>query len=167
MNKQAGAIVVSILFAVGMAAASYAADTTDPMKGSDPKKVQEGVKGSDPGAAEAAKPMKPSDPKEVKEGANATPEGGVPRSVVTGELLKIDGKDYVVKDQSGKEVRFQIDERTRMNANPKVGDKIRAKVEPQGYAYSINLASDSTEAGTPDKQTGPPSKSDRPEPTKK
>jgi uncharacterized protein YdeI (BOF family) len=167
MNKQVGAIVVSILFAVGTAVAAYAADTTDPMKGSDPKKVQEGVKGSDPGAAEAAKPMKPSDPKEVKEGVNATPEGGTPRSVVTGELLKIDGKDYVVKDQSGKEVRFQIDERTRMNANPKVGDKIRAKVEPQGYAYSINLASDSTEAGTPDKQTSPPSKSDLPEPTKK
>lgn len=166
MNKQAGAIVVAILFAVGMAAASYA-DTTDPMKGSDPKKVQEGVKGSDAGAAEAAKPMTPSDPKQVKEGANVAPEGGTPRSVVTGELLKIDGKDYVVKDQSGKEVHFQIDERTMMNANPKVGDKIRAKVEPQGYAYSINLASDSTEAGTPDKQTGSPLKSDPPEPTKK
>ena len=32
---------------------------------------------------------------------------------------------------------------------------------------AINLASDSTEAGTPDKQTGPPSKSDLPEPIKK
>jgi hypothetical protein len=167
MNKQAGAIVVSILFAVGAAAATYAADTTDTMKGSDPKKVQEGVKGFDTGAAEAARPMERSDPKNVKEGVNATPEGGMTRSVVTGELLKINGKDYVVKDQSGKEVHFQIDERTMMNTNPKVGDKIRAKVEPQGYAYSINLASDSTEAGTPDKQTAPPSKSDLPETIKK
>jgi hypothetical protein len=99
--------------------------------------------------------MTPSDPKQVKEGTNATPEGGIPRATVTGELLKINGKDYVVKDQSGKEVHFQIDERTRMNAQPKVGDKIRAKVEPQGYAYSVNMASDSTEAGT-----GPQVKSD-------
>ena len=141
MNKQVGAIVVSILFAVGTAAVSYAADTSEPLQGSTPP--------------------------EVKEGANAAPEGGTPRSMLTGELLKIDGTDYVVKDQSGKEVRFQIDERTLMNANPKVGDKIRAKVMPQGYAYSINLASDSTEAGTPDKQTAPPSKSDLPEPIKK
>jgi hypothetical protein len=109
-----------------MAAASYAADTTKPLEGSDPMKVGEG--------------------------ANATPEGGTPSSVVTGKLLKIDGKDYVVQDQSGKEVHFQIDERTMMNAHPKVGDQIRAKVEPQGYAYSINMASDSTQAGTPKKK---------------
>lgn len=126
MNKQAGAIVVSILFAVGTAAASYAADAT--------------------------KPMKDSDPLKVNEGANTAPQGGVPAEMVTGELLKIDGKNYVVKDKSGKEVHFQIDERTMIDANvahrPKVGDQIRAKVEPQGYAYSVNLASDSTEAGT-------------------
>jgi hypothetical protein len=54
-----------------------------------------------------------------------------------------------------------------MNANPKVGDKIRTHVEPQGYAYSINLTSDSTEAGTPDKPTGTLSKSDLAEPAKK
>jgi len=154
MNKQAGAIVISILFAVGTAAPSYAADARGPSKG------------SDPGAGEAAKP-KASDPKKVKEGGNVAPEGGIPPSVLTGELRKIDGKDYVVKDQSGKEVHFQIDERTMMNANPKVGDKIMAKLMPQGYAYSVNLASDSTQAGTPDKQPGPASKSDRPAPTKK
>jgi len=141
MNKQVGAIVVSILFAVGTAVAAYAADASAPVQGS-------------------KAPI-------VKEGAQATPEAGASRSVVTGEVLKIDGKDYLVKDQSGKEVHFQLDERTLMNANPKVGDKIMAKVEPQGNAYSINLASDSTEAGTPDKQTASPSKSDLPEPIKK
>ena len=123
MNTQAGAIVISILFAVGTAGASYAADTTGPLQGSDPLKVREGV--------------------------NASPEGGMPPEVVTGELLTIDGKNYIVKDRSGKKVHFQLDERTLMNARPKVGDQIRAKVEPQGYAYSINMASDSTRAGTP------------------
>jgi uncharacterized protein YdeI (BOF family) len=146
MKKQAGAIVVSILFAVGTAVAAYAADASPPVQGSKAPIVKEGAK--------------------VKEGATATPEGGAPHSVVTGELLKIDGKDYLVKDQSGKEVKIQLDEKTLMNAQPKVGDKIMAKVEPKGNAYSINLASDSTEAGTLDKQTGPPSKSDQPEPSK-
>ena len=146
MNKQAGAIVVSILFAAGTAVAAYAADASPPVQDSKTPIVKEGAK--------------------VKEGATAAPEGGAVRTVVTGEVLKIDGKDYLVKDQSGKEVKIQLDEKTLMNANPKVGDKIMAKVEPKGNAYSINLASDSTEAGTPGKQTGPPSKSDLPEPSK-
>ena len=141
MNKQAGAIVVSILFAVGSAAASYAADASAPVQGSHSPNL--------------------------KEGANVTPEGGTSRSVVTDELVKIDGKYYVVKDQSSKEPRLQLDERTIMNARPKVGDKIRTQVKPQGNAYSINLAGDSAQAGTHDKQTGPPSKSNLPEPTKK
>ena len=141
MNKQAGAIAVSILFAMGTAAASYAADASAPVQGSHSPNL--------------------------KEGANAASEGGTPRSVVTGELVKIDGKYYVVKDQSGKEPRIRLDERTTMNAHPKVGDKIRAHVKPQGYAYSINLASDSTQAGTHDKQTGPPAKSDLPDPINK
>jgi hypothetical protein len=55
-----------------------------------------------------------------------------------------------------------------MNARPNVGDQIRAQVAPQGYAYSINMASDSTQAGTPDKKaTAPPAKSDLPETIKK
>jgi hypothetical protein len=142
MNKQAGAIVVSILFAVVTAGASYAAETTGPLK--------------------------PSDPMKVPEGSNVAPDGGTPRSVVTGELLKINGQYYVVKDQSGKDVHFQIDERTRMSTQPKVGDQIRVQVEPQGYASSINMASVSTQEGTPDKKpTAPPAKSDLPETIKK
>jgi len=114
MNTQAGAIVIAMLFAVGTVGASYAADTTGPLPGSGPLKVIEGT--------------------------NTAPQGGTPAPVVTGKLLKIDGKIYVVQDHSGKKVHFQIDERTRMNTRPKVGDQIMAKVEPQGYAYSINKA---------------------------
>ena len=141
MNKQAGAIAVSILFAMGTAAASYAAD--------------------------ASAPVQSSHSPNLKEGASAASEGGTPRSAVTGELVKIDGKYYAVKDQSGKEPRIQLDERTTMNAVPKVSDKIRAHVKPQGHAYPINLANDSAQAGTHDKQTGPPAKSDLSDPINK
>ena len=79
-------------------------------------------------------------PLNVREGVNVSPRGGMPPSVVKGELLRIDGKDYVVKDQLGQEIRFQLDERTRMDAYPKIGDRISANVEPQGYAYSIDRA---------------------------
>ena len=114
MNKQTGAIVFSILFAVGIAGCSSVAGTSD-SQGSNPPKVG-------------------------GEGANVAPSSGTPARVVTGELLKIDGINYTMKDQSGKEVSFQIDpSRTMMNTHPKVGDKIRVDVEPQGYAYSIDL----------------------------
>lgn len=153
MNKQTGAIVVSILFAVGTAAVSYAADTTKPVTGQ-PLNTEEQKGAKSPAAPDKAAPAVVTPP--------AAPAAGVPLSVVTGELIKIDGKNYVVKDQSGKEVTFQLDERTRMNAQPKVGDKIRVQLEPQGYAYSINMASDSEQAGTP-----PLAKSDLPQPDKK
>ena len=114
MNKQAGAIVVSILFAVGTAGAAYAASSSEPQG----QNFKKGL-----------------------EGANAIPAGALLPKMVTGELQKVEGNYYTVKDQSGKEVRFQIDPgRTMMNIQPKVGDKIRVDVEPQGYAYSIDLA---------------------------
>ena len=125
MNKQAGAIVVSILFAVGTAGASYAAGASEPQD-SNVKKA--GL-----------------------EGANTIPATGLLPRMVTGEVTKIDGNYYTVKDKSGKVVNFQIDQsRTMMHTHPIVGDRIMAEVEPQGYAFSINAAP-VTEPGTPKK----------------
>jgi len=114
MNKQAGAIVVSILFAVGTAGAAYAASSSEPQG----QNFKKGL-----------------------EGANAIPAGALLPKMVTGELQKVEGNYYTVKDQSGKVVNFQIDEsRTMMHTHPVVGDRIMAEVEPQGYAFSINAA---------------------------
>jgi hypothetical protein len=135
MNKQTGAIVLSIVFAVGTAAVSYAAETTHQ------------VKGSDVVSPEASKPMKPSSSMDVIEGTNGYPADGIPPEVVVGKLLKIEKKTYFVKDWTGKEVHFQIDGRTFIDANmPKVGDRIRAEIEPQGYAYSVHAADEVTSA---------------------
>ena len=113
MTKQTGAIVVAILLAVGTAGVSYAAD---------------------------AVPQGPHFKKGL-EGANAIPAGALLPKMVTGELQKVEGNYYTVKDKSGKVVNFQIDEsRTMMHTHPIVGDKIVAEVEPQGYAFSISAA---------------------------
>jgi hypothetical protein len=109
MNKQASAIVMSIVFAVGTAGAAYAASL---------------------------------------EGANSVPSKGLLPRTVTGELTKIVGDNYTVKDLSGKEIHFQIDQsRTMMNSHPVVGDKLMAEIQAQGYAYSINPVA-STEPAT-------------------
>ena len=114
MTKQTGAIVVAMLLAVGTAGVSYAAD--------------------------ASAPQGPFFKKGL-EGANAIPAGALLPKMVTGELQKVEGNYYTVKDQSGKVVNFQIDDaRTMMHTHPVVGDRIVAEIEPQGYAFSISAA---------------------------
>jgi hypothetical protein len=115
MTKQAGAIAFTILFAVGTVGTSYAAS------------------GSEPQGPHFKKGL---------EGANNIPVGALLPRMVSGELQKIEGNYYTVKDTSGKVVNFQIDQsRTMMHTHPVVGDKITAEVEPQGYAFSISAAS--------------------------
>jgi uncharacterized protein YdeI (BOF family) len=54
-----------------------------------------------------------------------------------GEVLKIDGDKYVVRDVSGNNVSFRINERTKMEVTPQVGDKIEAIVTEGGEANQV------------------------------
>src|SRR5690349_23501912 len=54
-------------------------------------------------------------PCEVPEGYNAMraeQESKEGSRLISGEVLSMDGTEYVVKDESGKEVRFQTDDET-------------------------------------------------------
>jgi len=64
------------------------------------------------------------------------------KNEVRGELLKIDGDLYTVKEMNGKEVRMQIDKETRVDRDLKPGDKVEAKVMPQGYIWSLKKTDD-------------------------
>lgn len=57
-------------------------------------------------------------------------------NTIKGDLLKIDGEYYVVKDTSGKEVRLHVDKTSRLEGAFKAGDKIEAEVKA-GHAASI------------------------------
>jgi len=67
---------------------------------------------------------------------------------IQGELVKIDGAFYVIKDSSGKEIRLHVDknttkldrDRAKMDREFKVGDKIEARMNPDGHASSIQIA---------------------------
>jgi hypothetical protein len=63
-------------------------------------------------------------------------------SVVKGELLKIQGEFYTVKDSSGKEVRLHVNKETKMDSPVNVGDKIEAERTASDHAVSIKLAQD-------------------------
>ena len=59
---------------------------------------------------------------------------------VKGEILKVDGENYTIKDASGKEVRLPVDKTTKTSGALKVGDKIEAEATPEGHANSIKAA---------------------------
>ena len=70
--------------------------------------------------------------------AEPTAEPG--SQAVKGDLLKIDGEFYVVKDTSGKEVRLHVDTTSRLEGSFKPGDKIEAQATDKGHALSIKPA---------------------------
>lgn len=59
---------------------------------------------------------------------------------VKGDLLKIDGDYYVVKDMAGKEVRLHVDKTSQLDGAFKAGDKIEAQATDKGHASSIKQA---------------------------
>lgn len=56
---------------------------------------------------------------------------------VEGEVLRIDGNDLLVADQSGNEVRLRVDDSTVKIGAIKEGARIEARVDSDDYALSI------------------------------
>ena len=59
---------------------------------------------------------------------------------IKGDLLKIDGDYYVVKDMAGKEVRLHVDKTSQLDGIFKAGDKVEAQATDKGHASSIKQA---------------------------
>lgn len=59
---------------------------------------------------------------------------------IQGDLLKIEGEFYVVKDAAGQEVRLHVDKTTKLEGMLKAGNKIQAQATDKGHALSIKPA---------------------------
>src|SRR3954468_18768305 len=78
-------------------------------------------------------------PCEVKPGLNALraeQDEMQGTHMISGEVMRMEGANYFVKEQSGKEVSLQIDQRTE---KPEInqGDRISAYVDDQNHALWI------------------------------
>ena len=51
-----------------------------------------------------------------------------------GDVLKIEGEYYVLKDPTGMEVRLHVDHTSQLDSDLKAGDKIEAQVTDKGHA---------------------------------
>lgn len=65
---------------------------------------------------------------------------GAGSQTIQGDLLKIEGEFYVVKDATGQEVRLHVDKTTKLEGALKAGDKIEAQATAKGHALSIRPA---------------------------
>ena len=59
--------------------------------------------------------------------------------VVMGEVLKIEGDFFTLKDTAGKEVRFRVTKDTELFGSFKAGDIVEARLTSEGHAKSVMI----------------------------
>lgn len=56
---------------------------------------------------------------------------------IKGDLLKIDGEFYVVKDRAGKEIRLHVNDTSKLDGTFKAGDKVEAQTTDKNHVVSM------------------------------
>ena len=138
ISKIVGVLSCGFLLCLGLshaAQAGTAAPTTDEMKADQSDRRQGG---QEAGENQMGDEMKGGQSKDGK--------------MIKGEVLRVEGDNYFVKGQDGKEVRLHTDQTTHKIGSFKQGDRIEAKVTDQNHALSIRSAR-GTDAGN-GKETG-------------
>jgi hypothetical protein len=136
--KVVGVLSCGFLLCLGLshaAQAGNAAPTTDEMKADQSDRRQGG---QEAGEKQMSDEMKGD---QAKDG-----------TMIQGEVLRVEGDNYFVKGQDGKEVRLHIDKTTQKIGSFQQGDRIEATVNNKNHALSIRSAR-GTDAGT-GKETG-------------
>ena len=126
LSKRFSLVSCGFLLCIGLsngAQAGNAASAAEEMKSGQSDQMNSG------GQADQMK-----DDQTMKSGRS---EGG---KTITGEVLRVEGDNYFVKGQDGKEVRLQTDQTTQKNGSIQQGDRIEAKVNDQNHAVSIRSA---------------------------
>ncbi len=121
--KVIGIMSCGVLLCLGLSHAAQAEDaapTTEEMKADQSDRRQGGQKAGE---------QQTSD--ELKGGQSK--DG----TMIKGEVLRVEGDNYFVKGQDGKEVRMDIDKTTEKIGNFKQGDRIEAEVNGENHALSI------------------------------
>ena len=124
ISKIVGVLSCGFLLCLGLSSAAQADDTASPAD-----KLKAAQSDRRQGGQEAGE-------QHMNDVQGGQSKGG---KTITGEVVRIEGDNYFVKDQDGKQVQLQTDETTQKAKNIiiKPGDWIEAKVTDQNYALSI------------------------------
>ena len=119
--KVVGVLSCGFLLCLGLSAAAQAENAQDEMKAAQP---DHRLGGQEAGKKQLKDPMKGAQSKGDK--------------TIRGEMLRIEGDNYFVKGQDGKEVRLHTDKNTQILRPIQEGDQIEARVNNQNHTLSIN-----------------------------
>ena len=124
ISKIVGVLSCGFLLCLGLSSAAQADDTASPAD-----KLKAAQSDRRQGGQEAGE-------QHMNDVQGGQSKGG---KTIMGEVVRIEGDNYFVKDQDGKQVQLQTDETTQKAKNIiiKQGDWIEAKVTDQNYALSI------------------------------
>jgi hypothetical protein len=91
----------------------------------------------------------PTADSQPKKQAPAPTPGKLPAQRVHGEVIKKDATSYVIRERSGREIKLNINPKTKVEDIPNIGDKVTATVEPlpsDVYTKSLEVTSESKNA---------------------
>jgi hypothetical protein len=60
--------------------------------------------------------------------------------VIQGEIVRIEGNTYVVRDLTGSEFRLDTNAATVRNGNPAIGDRVVAYLGPSSTVHAESIA---------------------------
>ena len=87
----------------------------------------------------------PTPDSQPKREAPAAPRGKLPAQRVQGEVIKKDATSYVIRERSGREIKLNINPKTKVEDIPNIGDKVTATVEAlpsDVYTKSLEVTSE-------------------------
>lgn len=72
-----------------------------------------------------------------------TPETTITGTTIKGDVLKMEGEFYTIRNTAGHDVRVHVDKSTKLDRSMPfiIGDEVEAQVTAQGHALSIKHAS--------------------------
>jgi len=87
----------------------------------------------------------PAADSQPKREAPAPARGNLPAQRVHGEVIKKDATSYVIRERSGREIKLNINPKTKVEDVPNIGDKVSATVEAlpsDVYTKSLEVTSE-------------------------
>jgi hypothetical protein len=96
-------------------------------------------------AAEPSAPTKPLQEESGQTNLSMTPGQTEGFKIIRGEVLKMEGNSYLVRDETGKEVRLIVNNDSKITKAFEVGDTIIAQVSDKDVVTVMTKSADAPE----------------------
>jgi hypothetical protein len=144
--KSLAMLSLTVMFSVALAVSAYAVQGQTDTGG-----VSGQPSGSTTQPSASDRGMQPGSPVAPAPGTSVAPATAARTQTIEGEVLRIEGSYYIVKDVSGKEVRLHVDNNTKLDGNISANDKVVARASEMPAADKTDQPAVSDRPATSDR----------------